>query len=414
MLNIKKKLDVLFLCQFFHPEYISSATLPFDTAEALAKEGYSVGALCGYPKEYNNGKKAPIKEIYKGITIRRLRYIQLGRKHAIGRFINYFSFTLSVALNFFRLMNCKAVIVYSNPPILPVIPAIANSLFKTKLIFVCYDVYPEMAYITNSIAKSSLTSKVMIAANRIIFKHITKVVALSNEMKAYLLEHRSLLTNDKIEVIPNWFENINLDDISKASKNVLFRNVKTENSFLVSYFGNAGICQDLDIIIEAIRTLKSDKDIKFLFAGHGSKMDKLKDIVKNESLSNVTILGYLHDQDFHDALSISDCFLLSLFDGLTGLCVPSKIYSYMIAGKPIIAIIGKSSDIAKDLINNYAGYVIEPGESGKLINIILELENNDEKKKVMGLNSKKVFLEKYTKEICTRKYISLIDVILKS
>ena len=33
---MKHKKDIVFLCQFFYPEYISSAQLPFDTAAALA------------------------------------------------------------------------------------------------------------------------------------------------------------------------------------------------------------------------------------------------------------------------------------------------------------------------------------------------------------------------------------------
>ena len=45
------KRDILFLCQFFYPEHNSSATLPFDTAKYLAANGFTVDALCGYPKE---------------------------------------------------------------------------------------------------------------------------------------------------------------------------------------------------------------------------------------------------------------------------------------------------------------------------------------------------------------------------
>ena len=54
------KRDILFLCQFFYPEYNSSATLPFDTASYLAQNGYSVGALCGYPREYNTSGEVPV------------------------------------------------------------------------------------------------------------------------------------------------------------------------------------------------------------------------------------------------------------------------------------------------------------------------------------------------------------------
>jgi len=138
---MKKKKDVLFLCQYFYPEYVSSATLPFDTALSLSREGLSVGALCGYPKEYNLLNKVPLKETYENIEIRRLKYIQLKRSNFIGRIINYFSFTLAVMLHFFELQKYKAIIVYSNPPILPFIAALANKFFGTKVIFVSYDIY---------------------------------------------------------------------------------------------------------------------------------------------------------------------------------------------------------------------------------------------------------------------------------
>ena len=63
------KKDVLFLCQFFYPEYVSSATLPYDTAVALKNAGLSVDALCGYPKEYAREADLPTKETVEGIGI---------------------------------------------------------------------------------------------------------------------------------------------------------------------------------------------------------------------------------------------------------------------------------------------------------------------------------------------------------
>ena len=89
---MKNKKDILFLCQFFYPEYVSSANLPYDTAEYLKTCGLEVGCLCGYPKEYSREKHVKIKEVYKGIFIKRLKYLQLSRRHFLGRLINYFSF----------------------------------------------------------------------------------------------------------------------------------------------------------------------------------------------------------------------------------------------------------------------------------------------------------------------------------
>lgn len=104
------KRDVLFLCQFFYPEYNSSATLPFDTARYLAQSGYSVDALCGYPREYNTSGEVSAREMKDGVSIHRLHYIQFSRRSKLGRLINYFSFTLSVLLRFLY----KGIIIKHN------------------------------------------------------------------------------------------------------------------------------------------------------------------------------------------------------------------------------------------------------------------------------------------------------------
>lgn len=410
---MNKKKDVLFLCQYFYPEYVSSATLPFDTAVALSKAGFTVGVLSGYPKEYNLTDKVPLKETHENIEIRRLKYIQLNRSNIIGRLINYFSFTFSVALRFRALRKYNTVIVYSNPPVLPLIAALADKFFNTKVIFVSYDVYPEMAHITNSISEDSIISKLMKIVNKRVFKHVNKVVALSNEMKAYLLNHRSELSEHQIEVIPNWYEDKGLSNVAESSKNKLFHSIKRDGNLIVSYFGNMGIAQDLDTIVEAIRELKADSKVQFIFAGHGNKFDSVKNIVEKERMNNVKTFDFLHGQDFQDALNISDCFIVSLAKGLTGLAVPSKTYSYMMSGKPVIAIMGTNSDIARDLTDNNAGYAMQVGESSKLVSAIIELRDDKDKSEYMGENCRRVFLGKYTKEHCTQQYVNMMQRILE-
>ena len=142
-------------------------------------------------------------------------------------------------------------------------------------------------------------------------------------------------------------------------------------------------------------------------------MEMLKNIVKKENLNNVSIFDFLHGQDFQDALNISDCFIVSLADGLTGLAVPSKTYSYMMASKPVIAIIGEESDIARDLTDNNAGYAMQVGESSKLVSAIKELCDDKDKREYMGENCRNVFLEKYTKEHCTQQYVNMMQRILE-
>ena len=118
------------------------------------------------------------------------------------------------------------------------------------------------------------------------------------------------------------------------------------NKFVVSYFGNMGTVQDVDTILGAVRLLKEEEGIFFLFAGHGNKLEALKQAIAQEGLKNAQVLDYLHGKDYRDALQISGAALISLESGTTGLCVPSKTYSYMMEGIPLIAIMDDSDIVA--------------------------------------------------------------------
>jgi len=415
-MSMKKTRDILFLCQYFYPEYISSATLPLQTAQALVSAGFSVSALCGYPREYRrmDDSDIPFEETYEGIEIKRLRYLQLDRASKMGRLINQFSFTASALSRLAYLRRFRAVIVYSNPPILPLVAVLASLLFGTTVVFVSYDVYPEIAEAMGYVAPRSVISLVMSFINKLVFRKSRKVIALSNEMKELLTRTRDPRESDQIEVIPNWYP----DEFSKVSSslisNPVLQNIRERNKLVVSYFGNMGICQDLDTIVKAIGELRNQKDIHFLFAGHGSKMEDLKAAIEKGVLDNVTVLGFLHGYDFWEALSISDCFIVSLEKNVTGLAVPSKTYTYMMAGKPVIAIMEESTDIAQDLLAHKAGFVVEHGNSGKLAMVLQGLRDSDLQRQSMGQNCRRLYMEQYTTEKCTQKYVELFREILEA
>ena len=402
---MKKTRDILFLCQFFYPEYISSAQLPYDTVRALRKDGFTVDVLCGYPHEYLDGKDIPVKEEIDGVRIHRLKYIQTGRAGFLGRIINYFSFTFMVLLNLLKTAKYRAVVVYSNPPILPWIASWAKVLFGCKLVFVSYDLYPEVATVTNTLREGNIICRLMNHINKCVYRRADSVVALSSEMKEFILKNREI-PSEKVTVIPNWYED--RGEFSRDLSDNVFQDI-AKDKFVVSYFGNMGTMQDMDTILGAIRELKED-DIFFLFAGHGNKMEKLKQIVSEEGISNIVIHDFLHGKNFRDALAVSDCALVSLEKGATGLCVPSKTYSYMMQGIPLLAIMDES-DIVRD-IEEGAGLWVRNGESMKMAEAIRQLKDDPERQRNMRQTCRRIYLEKYTTDICTQKYVTLFRNLL--
>ena len=403
---MRNKKDILFLCQFFYPEYISSAQLPYETILALREAGFEVDALVGYPHEYAKDENLPTKEIVNGIHIHRLKYIQMDRKGFIGRLVNYFSFTFMVLLHLWEIAGYKAVVVYSNPPILPWIASWAKVIFGTKLVFVSYDLYPEVATRTDTLREGNMICRLMDHINKRVFSRADGVVALSNEMKDYIVKSRPI-AESKVFVVPNWYEDKGALPLDREHNR--FAEV-TKNRFVVSYFGNMGTAQDMDTILGAIRILKEDPDVFFLFAGHGNKMEKLKATVAQEGIENIRIFDFLHGQDFQDALQISNCALISLETGLTGICVPSKTYSYMMQGIPLLAIMDES-DIVSD-IEAGAGKWVRNGQSEQLAAAIQAMQKDPEGRRAMSEICRKLYLEKYTTKTCTSKYVSIFRKLL--
>lgn len=399
------KKDILFLCQFFYPEYNSSATLPFDTAKYLAEHGFSVGALCGYPKEYNNDGNVPMKEIKDGVDIQRIKYIQLRRGSKIGRLINYFSFTFKAMLHIGKLKNYKSLIVYSNPPILPLVAVIANVLFKTKIVFVSYDVYPEVAYASKTLNPGSLISKVMNKLNHQLFKRVTKVISLTDEMKEFLLENRKELTEDKVVTIPNWAH----EKLIVPSKEAYNRFGYNENQFIVSYFGNMGTCQDMETLMEAVKKLRNDENIKFLFVGHGNKVDSIREKIRKDQLKNIQLLDFLTGKDFEQAVALSSCCVVSLEKGLKGTCAPSKYYSYLQGGKPILGIVEEGSYLEEEITREKLGYVAHNQDSDLLVKHIKHMAENKSECLEIGKRVTQVYMNNYDIEICLDKYVSVFN-----
>ena len=405
-MEVGKKKDILFLCQFFYPEYVSSATLPYDTALALKQAGYSVDVLCGYPREYSDEKKVPLRETVNGIDIRRVKYLQLNRVNKLSRLINYFSFTFMVFLRLFTLASYRCVIVYSNPPILPAVAWMAKCLFGTKLVFVAYDLYPEIAVGTKVLQEHGIVSRTMNWVNAHVFRRADAVVALSREMKDFIAKNRPI-DREKIHIIPNWYRDEGVRECCRETNR--FASLAGDR-MVVSYFGNMGTIQDMKTICDAICLMKNDPDICFLIAGHGNKMPQVRELVKKEALNNVFIFDFLKGDAFRDALAISDCAMVCMEGQLMGMCVPSKTYSYMMQGIPLIAIMGES-DIVRDALSG-AGIWVRNGRPEELAAKIRELQASPRTRREMAQCCRSLYLEKYTTPICTGKYVQLFSELL--
>lgn len=406
--------NVLLLCQYFYPEYVSSAILPAQLAEDLAESGHNVSVICGWSQEYHDGNSVPQREIYKGINIYRLKYGNFNNKNKSGRIINFFSFFMSALMQLSKIMKYQVVIVYSNPPILPLIGYWAQKLAKVKLVFVGFDLYPDNAIAINAISPDGVISNMMKYINKRVYLNADRVVAISSDMKNYMLEAHKELDEERTVVIPNWYTGE--IEHSGIIKNDEFKKLRETYQLIVLYTGNMGEAQEFDTIVESIINMNKSgkyKNVLFVFTGHGSKKDEIEQKLMNAGVSNTKFYGFLKGQDYKDILNISDVCLVCLKKGIEGLGVPSKTYGYFAYGKSVISIMSEETELAKNITTHKAGFNVIQNDLDGFITSIESFLANENLVEDYGKNSLRLHNDLYKKSISLEKYSRMVDELIK-
>jgi glycosyltransferase involved in cell wall biosynthesis len=116
----------------------------------------------------------------------------------------------------------------------------------------------------------------------------------------------------------------------------------------------------------------------------------------------------LEDDQYWKALSQADALLVSLEKGLAGLAVPSKFYTYLASGKPIIGVVDYDSEVALSIEEDQFGFVVGHGDVPKLVDQISYMISYPEETKQMGINAENSFQKKYETSILVNKYENLL------
>ena len=286
---------------------------------------------------------------------------------------------------------------------------LAKRLYGTKVVFVSYDVYPEIAYASESIEKGSLVDRVMRAINKSLYKNADAVVTLSDEMKHFLLENRDGLTEDRVFTIENWaHEKERVEPLAQSFGKFGFE----EDQFVVGYFGNLGTCQDIDTLLNTALALKEDRRFGFLIVGHGNKKERVKEFVSQNDLENVKVFDFLVGDDFTQAVAISKCSVVSLEKGLIGTCAPSKYYSCLLGGHPVIAIVEKGSYLAIEVEEEKVGYHVSNGDTDAFCQTLVAMAEAPTEVDGMSERAKQLYKEKYSIEKAMQRYTRVFEALL--
>ena len=130
---------------------------------------------------------------------------------------------------------------------------------------------------------------------------------------------------------------------------------------------------------------------------------------RNESgLTNLTVLPFQPMKRYSEVLGAGDILLAMVGVEAAAFSVPSKILSYLAAGKPVVASIAGDNDAALMIAEAGSGSVVEPGDRKAFFDKVLELAVNPELRGTMGEKARRFAVDQFAVEAIGDRFTTIL------
>jgi len=405
--NSIKKLWIV--SELFYPEETSTSYILTKIANKLCDK-YEVNVICG-PGVYDFDKPTVSSSllINSSIKIYRTETLRLYKNSLLLRLLRFGILSLQLSFSIAKRVGRKdKVLIVTNPAPLLLFASILRSLKKFHLAIIVHDVFPENT-IPGGIFKSNknLFYKILKFVFDKAYSGADLLIVLGRDMKEII--ESKIQGNGRepeIHIIENWAETSTIHQ--KPREQSTYLRDSHENEIVFQYAGNLGRVQGLYDLLKVIKEAKNQAT-HFCIVGDGAVKNDLISYAEKYNLREVSFRGsYSRDQQ-DSILSACDIGIVTLAEGMYGLCVPSKTYNILAAGKPVLFIGNRESEIGKMVEENKIGYCFSPREQEKLIlflqNISFESLSEFEQ---MGYVSRALAETKYSEDDILNKYLDVL------
>ena len=387
---------VLIWTQYFWPENFHINAV----ARNLQDQGVEVTVLTGKPN-YPEGEifagykaKGIQQEGYSGIEVIRIPLLPRGKNSARGLALNYLSFIFSgylYAPYALRGKKFDAIFVYAPSPFLQALPAIFVAWLKrAPLILWVQDIWPDALASTGFIKNRWILRLVQLAV-RYTYHFSDSILIQSEGFRSFV--ERWTGKNERVRFFPNSVEEMPVDFLAEPENSLIANDVARR--FSVVFAGNIGTAQTCETIIEAATLLQSIPEIKFYLIGSGTTAELIAKSIAGRRLENVVMTGRVPAEDMPAIYASASVLLLTLRDEpALSSTIPSKLQSYLAAGKPII--VSAAGESAKVINNASAGLTCPAADAGALAEAVIKLYKLPVEERVrFGQNGRKYYETHY-------------------
>jgi colanic acid biosynthesis glycosyl transferase WcaI len=376
-------LTICFFNRSYWPDVAATGQYLTELAQDLAARGCGVSVVAGAPLTVSatrRGWRLVERDEREGVRILRANGTRFSPRRFIGRVANYLTYFASAALASLSIGRHDVVVAMTDPPIVGLLALWTARRTGAKFIFLCEDIFPEVAVLVEGF-DNRLVSRTLDRINRYLLARADAIVVLGPRMQRRLVEEKGA-DPSRMAIIHNWAD---CDAIQPAAKNNAFARAHgLADRFVVMHSGNVGLSQNLEVLLDAAEELRGRTDVVFAIVGDGSKRRVLEADARRRGLANVLFLPYQPKALLDQSFAAADVFLVSLKAGLEGYIVPSKIYGILAAGRPFIAAVDPSCEVAGIARESHCGLVAPAGDAGALASSVVALYDDRAELAAMG------------------------------
>ncbi len=390
--------NVVLITPVFPPEIYMSASMIAEMAEELVKRKYNVLVLTTIPsrpqgKTFFQFKTKPfvIFEQSNGYKLIRVRSWQLGPKRSkFNRIMENLVFGIITGCILLFLRHTDYVISIPWPNICAFLQVMAAKIRKIPYYYYIMDLMPEQAESAGIMKPGSFTAQSLLWLDKVACRWSAGIFTLSDGLKKHISISREVPLN---KILLTTIQ-VNVDLLKPIVKDDSWREqLKIPNDAkVVLYSGTLGYVSGIDMMVDVVRQMPETQKVVFLIIGEGPLAGIIKKLAIEYS-GKIKYLPFQPTEVFQSILHVVDITLVTM-NPRSGIgSVPSKIYSYMAAGKPIFAAVPLDSEVYRLISALDCGKVSTAFNPAAILNTINEMITSEHLGS-MGARGKK-FVERY-------------------
>jgi len=386
---------VILISEHFAPSTGATAQLMTDLAGGLSRRDWPITVLTATA----GGELAfPVVRLAG-------RHHREGGLSVVAKAMGGLRFLVGALLWCLRHANkCDVVVIVSNPPFIGLLGPCIQLIKPVPYLFIFQDLFPRSAVLSGVLPAAGPLTHLWRTLMGQVCRNSSATVVLSQAMEQRL--KRDLGSDLPLSVIHNWAVERALD-IPRAVNPFALEHGFADR-FTLQYSGNFGRLHDLLTLLEAARVLEREP-VQFVFIGGGAKQVQIDAYAATFNLPHVLRLPYQPRERLPLSLGACDLAAIGLMVGAEDTVAPCKFYGILASGRGVALIARRSCDLARLVLAEGCGVVVEPGEAAELAERLLHLSGDPEAVAAMGLRSRRLYEQRFGLQPSLESYERLIQ-----